>query len=76
MNWIRIIRNAATASVAAFVISSILMVFLNSRVNWAQQGTTALLFFLGISIFYFLQERKAARQQQPVNNQEPPENHA
>ena len=73
MNWIRIIRNAALASVSAFVISSILMVFLNSRVNWGQQGTTALLFFLGISIVYFLQERKAAKQM--TNNQEPPENH-
>ena len=73
MNWIRIIRNAAMASVGAFVISTILMFFLNSRVNWSQQGTTAVLFFLGISIVYFLQERKAAKQM--ANNQEPPENH-
>ncbi|HOY05700.1 MAG TPA: hypothetical protein PLO67_09890 [Saprospiraceae bacterium] len=73
MNWIRIIRNAAMASVGAFVISTILMFFLNSRVNWSQQGTTAILFFLGISIVYFLQERKAAKQM--ANNQEPPENH-
>jgi putative flippase GtrA len=73
MNWIRIIRNAAMASVGAFIISTILMFFLNSRVNWSQQGTTAVLFFLGISVVYFLQERKAAKQM--ANNQEPPENH-
>lgn len=58
MDWLRIFRNAFFAAVLAFIISSIIMLFVNSRVNWGQQGTTAVLFFLGMSVVYFLRERK------------------
>lgn len=62
MNWIKVIRNAAVVTLIAFTISSVLMLFLNSRVNWAQQSTTAVLFFLGSSVVLFLQERKSNKQ--------------
>ena len=62
MNWIKVLRNAAMVTLIAFVISLVLMLFLNSRVNWAQQGSTAILFFLGSSIVYFMRERKASKE--------------
>ena len=46
MNWIKVIRNAAVVTLIAFSISSVLMLFLNSRVNWLQQSTTAVFFFI------------------------------
>ncbi len=67
MNWIKVIRNAAVVTLIAFTISSVLMLFLNSRVNWAQQGTTAVFFFLGSSVVLFLQERKANKQSSDNN---------
>lgn len=73
MNWVRIFKKSFFVSVGAFIISSILMLFLNSRVNWGQQGTTAVLFFLGMSVVYFMQERKASRQ--ISNNKEAREEH-
>ncbi|MBL7780560.1 MAG: hypothetical protein JNM22_05025 [Saprospiraceae bacterium] len=78
MNWVKIIRNALITSVMAFVISSMIMVFLNTRVNWSQQGSTALLFFLGAIVILFFQERKnnkPASAQQPAPPPETPENH-
>jgi hypothetical protein len=73
MNWIRIIRNALVVSVMAFILSSVIMLFLNTRVNWAQQGTTALLFFLGCSVIFFFQDRKAVKK--AATHKEIPENH-
>lgn len=78
MNWVKIIRNALITSVMAFVISSMIMVFLNTRVNWSQQGSTAFLFFLGATVFLFFNERKnnkPAQPQQPAPPPETPENH-
>ncbi|MCC6281302.1 MAG: hypothetical protein IT262_11910 [Saprospiraceae bacterium] len=68
MNWIKVIRNAAFISLIAFVLSSALMLMLNSRVNWGQQGTTVILFFLGSSIVLFLQEHKNSKES--VNNKD------
>ncbi len=73
MNWLRVIKKSVVVSVGAFVISSILMLFLNSRVNWAQQASTGLIFFIAMIVFYFVMERKSAKQ--ISNNQETPENH-
>ena len=73
MNWLRVIKKSVVVSVGAFVISSILMLFLNSRVNWAQQASTGLIFFIAMIVFYFVMERKAVKQ--ISNNQETPENH-
>lgn len=67
MNWIKVIRNAAVVTLIAFSISSVLMLFLNSRVNWAQQSTTAVFFFIGSSVVLFLKERKANKQSSDNN---------
>jgi len=67
MNWIKVIRNAAVVTLIAFTISSVLMLFFNSRVNWLQQSTTAVLFFIGSSVVLFLQERKASKQSSDNN---------
>ena len=73
MNWLKVIKKSVFVSLGAFVISSILMLFLNSRVNWAQQATTALIFFIGMTVVYFIMERKADKQ--ISKNRETPENH-
>lgn len=70
MNWIKIVRNAAIVTVIAFFVSSVLMLFLNSRVNWLQQCTTAILFFLGSSVVYFLRERKLNKHSNSSGNTE------
>lgn len=60
MNWKTIVRKSVIVTILAFTISSVLMLLLNSRVNWAQQGSTAILFFIGSSVVFFIQERKNA----------------
>ena len=67
MNWIKVIRNAALVTLFAFVLSSVLMLFLKSRVNWSQQISTAVIFFLGSSVVLFLQERKRKKEPSDPN---------
>jgi peptidoglycan/LPS O-acetylase OafA/YrhL len=67
MNWIKVIRNAALVTLFAFVLSSVLMLFLKSRVNWTQQISTAVIFFLGSSVVLFLQERKRKKEPSDPN---------